>query len=487
MNRLKIVNSMKHLIVSTLLSLLCICCSDVSGVDSDAVVDSAVDESVDLVAVEIESSITTTTRVSGTSWEDGDQIGIFMTYFTSGAEIVDNICYTTEGDGRFTPDDEDETIYYPENTSTVNLLAYSPYSSDVESYGSMEIDLSDNQESVDILRAFVSGIKMEDREEPVIFDFKHRLSKIDVVIYPGDGYTITSLAWLKVYITEQSQTATYVAYTDVLTPQEEVSEMEIESSRTSDSSGGASCYNSSAIIFPQTASEGCELRIDLNNDDSFTHSLSGVEFCEGENMIIYLSVNKHGLEILSSSIVAWGDPVEGYLSSDLEYVPIWDEDDLIAYRDDVNSGVEVKSAILMDDITLTASWSPIGSDIYPYIATFNGNGYSISGLTISDANSSCQGLFGVVGDGITEANIADLTIVSPNIVAGNSCGAVAGMSNKATFSRCVVDGGVILGADYTGIIVGVAAATTLEYCSSTISSSADDLVGSLRDGSIVIE
>ncbi len=491
---------MKRLIISTLLSLLCICCSEGSFVDSEVlsgdvedVVDGSDDVLTELVAVEIESSISTSTRVDGISWEDGDEIGVFMTYFGHDVELVNNVCYTTTGDGKFSPTKESDIIYYPENTSTVDLYAYYPYSSSVGSFGEMEINISSinqyNSESIDILRAYFEGVKMDERETPVLFTFEHRLSKIDIVTYPGVGYTIASLADMSVSITEQSHKATYVAYTDELTLAGGGSEIELVTTGPTTDSSNAQCYSSTAIIFPQTASGDCVLRFDLDNGDSFSLSLSGEEIESGDNLLLNVSVNRHGIETISSSIVAWGESEE-HFGVDYEYVPIWNEADLIAYREVVNSGGEVSPAILMSDIELSTltNWTPIGNNIYPYTSTFNGNGKSISGLTILDANSSCQGLFGVVGDGITEAYIGDLIISSPNVVVGGSCGAVAGMSNNATFVRCSVDGGIVSGGDYSGGVIGVAVSTILQYCSSTSTLSDGvalaPLVGSLRDCSI---
>ena len=81
------------------------------------------------------------------------------------------------------------------------------------------------------------------------------------------------------------------------------------------------------------------------------------------------------------------------------------KEDLEWFRDYVNEGNPGACAKLTDNIDLDSSeeWEPIGyaddtSFKYSYTGTFDGNGYTISGLCIgSDPQSIGSGLFRVVG------------------------------------------------------------------------------------------
>ena len=42
-------------------------------------------------------------------------------------------------------------------------------------------------------------------------------------------------------------------------------------------------------------------------------------------------------------------------------------------------------------------WTPVGNNIYAYTGTFDGKGYTISGLYFNNPNSSFVGLFGKIG------------------------------------------------------------------------------------------
>ena len=125
------------------------------------------------------------------------------------------------------------------------------------------------------------------------------------------------------------------------------------------------------------------------------------------------------------------------------------------------------------DITLTSDidlsgidWTPIGTDFSKrYTGTFDGNGNTISGLTVKGSNEYA-GLFGCIDDGGTVKNVVleNVQIASDNQyanvggVAGYSrgniencsvSGSVSGNSNSNGTSNCV--GGVV-GQQYGGTI-----------------------------------
>ncbi|MBQ9968379.1 MAG: hypothetical protein IJO88_06625, partial [Oscillospiraceae bacterium] len=102
-------------------------------------------------------------------------------------------------------------------------------------------------------------------------------------------------------------------------------------------------------------------------------------------------------------------------------VEIYTADELVSFAADVNGGNTTQDAVLMDDIDLTGTpWfstedgsnNMIGSVAAPYEGTFDGNGYTISGLYIYEFNTDIPteehgtGLFGAT-DGAT---IKDLTV-----------------------------------------------------------------------------
>lgn len=78
------------------------------------------------------------------------------------------------------------------------------------------------------------------------------------------------------------------------------------------------------------------------------------------------------------------------------------------------------------DLTEISSFAPIGSETEPYDGSFNGDGYSIHGLSISE-NAKNVGLFAVVG---SNATVENFNVVGAKIdCSADNLGVVAGVNN----------------------------------------------------------
>ncbi len=109
---------------------------------------------------------------------------------------------------------------------------------------------------------------------------------------------------------------------------------------------------------------------------------------------------------------------------------IEDGDQLAWLADMVNSAASGAAfyAELTDDINLGNNpWTPIGIDFHEFQGTFNGNGFTVSGLNVADAENA--GLFGVVKG----AEIKNL-IVSGSVSGTSYAGGIAGKVRTAVSS-----------------------------------------------------
>lgn len=94
-------------------------------------------------------------------------------------------------------------------------------------------------------------------------------------------------------------------------------------------------------------------------------------------------------------------------------------------------------------------WTRIGSNEVPYTGTFDGSGFTISGLYIN-TDSDYQGLFGWIQDGAVIKNLG----VTDSFVNGNDfAGGVVGFADECYIVNCYHDG-VVRGNNEIGGIMG---------------------------------
>lgn len=128
---------------------------------------------------------------------------------------------------------------------------------------------------------------------------------------------------------------------------------------------------------------------------------------------------------------------------------------------------------LTSNINLSGcTWSNgIGSFGTPFSGTFNGNGMTVSNLTISAGNVQGIGLFDYVS-----GSVSDLTLASPSVTGtGNADGSLIGQLNATgTVTDIQVTGAAVSGNQMVGGVIGYALAgstvTTVEATGSVNSS-----------------
>lgn len=113
---------------------------------------------------------------------------------------------------------------------------------------------------------------------------------------------------------------------------------------------------------------------------------------------------------------------------------------------------------LMNDITLTSPFTMIGTELSFFTVNFDGNGYAIENLDISDSSSLLLGMF----PNVLNSAFVNLTLTSPSLLSESSntdsgAGILAGIATSSVFYNITVTGGEALdisGAYNTGSLVG---------------------------------
>lgn len=126
-------------------------------------------------------------------------------------------------------------------------------------------------------------------------------------------------------------------------------------------------------------------------------------------------------------------------------------------REALEAAVDGGTVELLNDVTLTGEWTPVGTKDAPFKGGFDGGNYVISGLKVSSGDYI--GLFGYVGEG---AVIENVKLAGATISGGKRVGALIGqIKGNATVKNCSVDStSTVTGSDSnTGGLIGEAAGT----------------------------
>ncbi len=254
------------------------------------------------VALQVTSGIQT--RAFDDQWEADDRIGIFG---YKGTEVwSDNVQYVTSNggsNGSFAPAPDETTIYLPVDDSSVDFVAYYPYTKSIaENSYPVDVTNQDDQSAIDLMAA---GKQTADRiNSKVAFNFVHKLSKVVFNFTQGDVMSASELADMTVQLTGQQTQATF----DVTKPDGEVSvttgtpaTLELKTTEDGTSSEG--------IVLPNEDIDNMTLRLELaDGSSSFEWSLANSKaekFEAGKKYVYDITVNRSGLGI-TSDITNWG-------------------------------------------------------------------------------------------------------------------------------------------------------------------------------------
>ena len=121
------------------------------------------------------------TRAADDHWDDKDAIGVYMVNGENNSIVgdVSNYRYTVVKGGQngtFIPADENNTAYFPEDGTAVNVVAYYPQGEVVDNKLSLDLANQDNQPKIDLMSAKAENAS---KSSPTVnLGFKHRLTKL---------------------------------------------------------------------------------------------------------------------------------------------------------------------------------------------------------------------------------------------------------------------------------------------------------------------
>lgn len=163
--------------------------------------------------------------------------------------------------------------------------------------------------------------------------------------------------------------------------------------------------------------------------------------------------------------------------------------DELAWAISLVNGLNNQTAATSSTFTLTGDidmsdyiWVPIGTATNAYAGTFNGNGYTVSGLH-SSLNSDNMGLFGVT-NGATINNLQINTTFDGGIV--KNLGTIAGTMQGGALNNCRVSGSLVgkAGTETIGGLVGTATGTDILNGISTAAINTESVEASCKTGGL---
>ena len=428
----------------------------------------------DLVAAQFTADIAPATRASGTTWDNGDRIGITDigndSQYGNVPFILKNGKFEAEG-----------KVIYIEDTKTHTFRAYYPYNAagGILAATTDDATAQQNQSAIDFL--FASGAT-GDKNSPVVSftdktykggednSFHHRMSQITLTFEAGDGVDFSVVKPERYTLAGLLLTGTFNTADGIATADNGAQTGEL----TMNLADGN--LTSSIILFPQTVAS---LPLVVNYKGQEYHATLTMPegaLQAGNNYTYTVKVNATGLTLEGCTIGNWADGGgESGAAEDLGYIydsntntyTVYNANGLMNVAELVNGGKTDINITLDKNIDLTGKdWTPIGTDYdNSYKGTFDGGGHTITGLTFT-TNDEFAGLFGWLNRAGTVKNVVMEGVqITSNQIYGGSIGGVVG-SSWGTIENCSVSGNVS-GTVYVGGVVGVQIGGSITGCSSS--------------------
>lgn len=138
----------------------------------------------------------------------------------------------------------------------------------------------------------------------------------------------------------------------------------------------------------------------------------------------------------------------------------------------LNAAKDGGTVELLKNVTLTGNWTTVGTESEPFEGTFDGKGYTITGLNIPTSDNEYMGFIGML-DGGTVKNVK---FASVSVNGKDDVGTAVGrIINGGIVSGVQVLGGTVSGAKRVGGVVGsIKASGTVSDCTNAAVVTAND-------------
>ena len=285
---------------------------------------------------------------------------------------------------------------------------------------------------------FISAIDRTVEFDDPKLTFTHRTARVAIELKPGTGFTNVDGAT--------------VSLVSLSTDNENPTDI-----KTYHASGNS--YE--ALTAPQTVAKGEPfIRVELGGGTFYFRPQNDVVLEAGNRYKYTVKVNATGLTLEGCTIGDWADGGgEEGAAEDLGYnydtttktYTVYNADGLLAWNEAAQKDKSINCTLSADINMAGKEWTPIGTDENnSYNGIFDGNGNTITGLTVNQSEKYNAGLFGCLGSG---GKVQNLTLENVNISGTYYVGSVVG-TNFGTVSGCTASGNITGTETLVGGVVG---------------------------------
>ena len=285
---------------------------------------------------------------------------------------------------------------------------------------------------------FISAIDRTVEFNDPKLTFTHRTARVAIELKPGTGFTSVDGATVSlVSLSTDNENPTAI--------------------QTYHASGNS--YE--ALTAPQTVAKGEPfIRVELGGGTFYFRPQNDVVLEAGNRYTYTVKVNATGLTLEGCTIGDWADGGgEEGAAEDLGYnydtttktYTVYNADGLLAWNEAAQKDPSINCTLSADINMAGKEWTPIGTDENnSYNGTFDGNGKTITGLTVNQSEKNYAGLFGCLG---SDGKVQNLTLENVHISGVFYVGSVVG-TNFGTVSGCTASGNITGTESCIGGVVG---------------------------------
>jgi hypothetical protein len=368
---------------------------------------------------------------------DGDWQGVQTVALSVGGTVKEYDVTASDADGYKTATlSSDTDPFWWTSREDITVSAWWPYGTTMpDVVVKADQSMKAGFEGSDFIAALNKTVQFDN---PTL-EFSHRTARITVLLKPGDG--ITSVTGADVSVTGLS--------TDNSNP---------ATIRTYEADGDT--YE--ALTAPQTVKANTPfIQVDLGGGTYYFRPQNDVVLEAGNRYTYTVKVNATGLTLEGCTIGGW-EPGQGEsgAAEDLGYIydnttktyTVYNADGLLAWNEAAQSDLSINCTLTADIDLTDETWTPIGSGFGPdngYQGTFDGQGHSITGLTIT--TNTTDGENAALFDGIgSDGTVKNLQVEVNYTVQQNGAAGGIAYANYGTITACSVKGDITANSGAVG-------------------------------------